>query len=63
MAIDYGSWMWLVIDVLFVLLLAAGLIYGTMMWRNRRSTAADRSREAATRRLYRHEAEKERRGA
>jgi hypothetical protein len=60
---DSGSWLWLVIDVLFVVLLAVGLIYGTMMWRSRRQRVADAAREQATRRLYEDGAKRERRSA
>jgi hypothetical protein len=60
---DSGSWLWLLIDVFFVVLLAAGLIYGTMAWRSRRQRVADAAREHATRRLYEKEAERERRNA
>jgi uncharacterized iron-regulated membrane protein len=48
-----GGWLWLVIDVAFVALFAGGLIYGIMMWRNRRrSPELERARDDATRRLY-----------
>ena len=33
---DAGGWMWLVIDVIFVLALAFALIYGPMQWSARR---------------------------
>jgi hypothetical protein len=33
---DAGGWLWLVIDVIFVLALAFALIYGTIQWRERR---------------------------
>ena len=50
---DAGGWLWLAIDVAFVALLAAALIYGIMMWRNRsRSPAVKQRRDDATRRLY-----------
>ena len=58
MVTDSGSWLWLVIDVVFVVLLAGSLIYGTMMYQSRRRT---RATEQATRQLYRREAETERR--
>jgi hypothetical protein len=32
---DYGGWMWLVIDVAMVAVLAAALFYGIGMWRRR----------------------------
>ena len=50
---DTGGWLWLVIDVAFVVVLAAGLIYGISMWRSRRKDASTESqRDAATRRVY-----------
>jgi hypothetical protein len=50
---DAGGWLWLVIDVAFVALFAAGLFYGVMMWRNRRrSLPMERARDRATRDLY-----------
>jgi hypothetical protein len=36
---DAGGWLWLVIDVAMVSVLAIALIYGTMLWRQRRSRA------------------------
>lgn len=48
-----GGWMWLVIDVAAVAILAAALAYGIAAWRRRRQTASDRTREEATDRLYR----------
>ena len=53
---DYGGWLWLVIDVVFVVLLAAGLIWGMMMWRSRRQKART---EQATKDLYRRAAQDE----
>jgi hypothetical protein len=51
---DYGGWMWLLIDVVFVAVLAAALIYGVTMWRRRpRNAAAQQVRDQATDRLYR----------
>jgi uncharacterized iron-regulated membrane protein len=50
---DAGGWLWLVIDVAFVLLLAAALAYGVVIWRRRRKDAATEDmRDAATRRVY-----------
>jgi hypothetical protein len=49
---DAGGWLWFIIDVAFVALLAAALIYGISVWRKRRSAAAERRRDAATRELY-----------
>jgi hypothetical protein len=51
---DFGGWMWLIIDVGLVAILAAALIYGTAMWRNRhRDRATEAVRDRATERLYR----------
>ena len=50
---DYGGWMWLLIDVIFLGVLAAGLVYGIGMWRNRhRDPATKEVRDEATERLY-----------
>jgi hypothetical protein len=50
---DFGGWMWLVIDVFFLAVLAAGLIYGLGMWRRRyRDSATQEVRDDATERLY-----------
>jgi hypothetical protein len=50
---DAGGWLWLVMDVVFVVILAAALIYGTVMWRNRRrDPATERRRDQATDELY-----------
>lgn len=49
---DAGGWMWLLIDVALVAALGAALIYGVNVWRKRRSAAADRARDNATRDLY-----------
>jgi hypothetical protein len=50
---DAGGWLWLAIDVGFVLILAAALLYGTMMWRNRRrDRATEQRRDEATNKLY-----------
>jgi hypothetical protein len=57
---DTGGWLWLLVDVILVGLLAAGLIYGTIAWRSRRRSAQT---EQATRDLYRRGAEREQRGS
>jgi Flp pilus assembly protein TadB len=49
---DQGGWLWALIDVGFVLLLAAALIYGIYTWRRRRNRTLERVRDAATRRAY-----------
>jgi hypothetical protein len=51
---DPSGWMWFLMEVVFVAILAAGLIYGTIMWHNRRrNPAIERARDEATRRNYR----------
>jgi len=50
---DYGGWMWLIIDVVMVAILAAALIYGIGMWRQRRrDRITEQMRDDATDRLY-----------
>jgi hypothetical protein len=51
---DAGGWLFLLMDVAFVVLLAAALIYGLSVWRKRRSAAGEQVRDRATRELYRH---------
>jgi hypothetical protein len=49
-----GGWLWLIIDVLGVLILAGALVYGTIMWRNRRKDrATQQKRDQAVREIYR----------
>jgi flagellar basal body-associated protein FliL len=49
---DASGWLWLMIDVAMVALLAIALIYGTMLWRQRRSRALQQASERATAQLY-----------
>ena len=50
---DYAGWLWLLIDVVFLAVLAASLIYGIGMWRRRyRDPATKEVRDQATERLY-----------
>ncbi len=50
---DQGGWLWFAIDVIFVAILAAVLIYGLAMWRRRyRDPATEAVRDEATDRLY-----------
>jgi hypothetical protein len=56
---DASGWLWLVIDVAMVAVLAIALAYGTVLWR-RRSRALAQASERATAQLYEREAEHER---
>jgi hypothetical protein len=50
---EAGGWLWLMIDVAFVALFAVALIYGIVMWRNRRRNhRVERARDNATEELY-----------
>jgi len=50
---DYGGWMWLVMDVILVAILAAALICGMAAWQRRyRDRATEQIRDEATDRLY-----------
>lgn len=52
-----GGWLWFILDVLGVAILAAALIYGMATWRRRpKSPAAERAREEAVRENYRQAA-------
>jgi len=59
MGSDAGGWLWFVIDVLMVAVLAVALIYATVLWRRRRKRL-EQIGERATARLYEREAERER---
>lgn len=48
---EAGGWMWLLMDVVLVAILAAALIYGIVAWR-KRSAGAERRGEQAADRLY-----------
>jgi hypothetical protein len=37
-----GGWLWLIIDVVAVAILAGAIIYGTVMWRQHRKSRAER---------------------
>ncbi|RAI45464.1 hypothetical protein [Rhodoplanes roseus] len=51
---DQGGWLWLVMNVGFVLVLAVALIWGTMRWRQRRTDSAARAeRDRETLKSYR----------
>ncbi len=51
---DPSGWLWVLMDVVGVVMLAAALIYGIMMWRNRRKDwAMKQAQEEVTRENYR----------
>ena len=48
-----GVWLWAIIDIAAVIILAVAIIYGTRMWRKRsRDPRIVRESDEATRRLY-----------
>ena len=49
---EEGGWLWLMIDVVFVVIFAAAMAYGLMVWRKRRNVGEERRRNEATERLY-----------
>ena len=52
---DWGGWMWVIIDIVAVLILAAAMIYGGYMWRRRpQDSESLRKSDEATRELYHH---------
>jgi membrane protein implicated in regulation of membrane protease activity len=56
---DAGGWLWFVIDVVMVAVLAVALVYATVLWRRRRGRL-EQVGERATAQLYEREAERER---
>jgi flagellar basal body-associated protein FliL len=48
---DAGGWMWLLMNVAFVVILAGALGYAVMAWR-KRSAAARQAGDRATREIY-----------
>jgi heme exporter protein D len=51
---NYSGWLWAAVDVLFVIILAVALIYGTLQWRRFRPRPEQaRQRDQATRELFR----------
>jgi flagellar basal body-associated protein FliL len=51
---ETSGWLWIVLAVLAVVVLAAALIYGTMMWGQRRKDYATKhAQEKVTREHYR----------
>jgi len=52
MAADANGWLWLVIDVIAVLVLAGLIAYGAIAYRRYRNRISDAERDRATRALY-----------
>ena len=53
---DPSGWLWLLLDVGGVAVLAVALIYGIVMWRNRRKDwAMKQAQDEVTRKNYRQE--------
>lgn len=53
---DAGWWLWVVIDIAAVLVLAAAIIYGSRMWQKRsQNPQVIKESDDATRRLYHRE--------
>jgi len=51
-----GWWLWVVIDIVAVVILAFAILYGTRMWRQRpQDPRIVRKSDEATQRLYHHE--------
>jgi hypothetical protein len=50
---DQGGWLWFLIDVVFVAVLAGAMLYGTVRWRRRyRDNATQQVRDRETLRRY-----------
>jgi hypothetical protein len=50
---DFGGWGWFLMEVVGVVILGVGLVYGMMMWRARpKDPATKEVRDEATDRLY-----------
>lgn len=55
-AMDWGGWMWFVIDVVAVVILGGAIAYGASMWRHRSTDPeVQRRSDEATRDLYHHQ--------
>ena len=53
---DIGGYMWLIIDVLLVAVLAGGILWATHQWRHKRRDRAMRQAEnEAVKRVYRED--------
>jgi hypothetical protein len=49
---DANGWLWFMIDVIAVLVLAGLIAYGTISYRRYRNRISDAERDRATRQLY-----------
>jgi hypothetical protein len=50
---DQGGWLWAVVDIAFVAVLAAALVYGIFAWRRRsKDRTVEQVRDRATLRNY-----------
>jgi len=50
---DWGGWMWFIIDVVAVAILGGAIAYGASMWRHRpRDRKTEQASDEATRKLY-----------
>jgi uncharacterized protein involved in outer membrane biogenesis len=50
---DQGGWLWAVVDIVFVAVLAAALVYGVFAWRRRsRDPGVEQVRDRSTLRNY-----------
>ena len=54
---DIGGYMWLIIDVLLVAVLAGAILYGTHQWRRKRRAAlpTKQTENEAVKRVYRQD--------
>jgi hypothetical protein len=53
---DPRGWLWALIDIVGVMALTGALVYGTILWRQRRKDPQSRAkREAAVRENYRRD--------
>lgn len=54
---EVGGWLYFGITVVMVIILAAALIYGTMMWRTwRKHPTHEKERDEAVKKAYREDA-------
>jgi len=52
---DWGGWMWFIIDVLGAAVLGGAMAYGSFMWKHRSTDPKiEQASDEATRALYHH---------